>query len=501
MAKKIILSLLLLPLLLPFKLQAATLGVQALSAKVAPGQNFTIRVSVNTQGKTINNAEATVRFPPDLVSVVSVSSGGIFSLWVEPPSFSNSGGTISFNGGVPNPGFTGSGQIMTATFKAKKAGTATFSLAGAAVRENDGLGTNILSGQGSGSILIVEEQKPGPEKPVEKEEPEGPTVLPAVTITSPTHPDSNQWYKETAASFTWRLPAGVSATQTSFDQNPNAVPSVTRRPGISSSNVDVPTNGIWYFHIRYQSQQTWSRTATYKIQVDRTAPENVETTPVVSAEGTHLRLKATDKDSGLAYYTVVIDSQLPVTVPATGEETNYLLPPVAVGLHNITVAVFDKAGNTISKVIQYETQEAEQIIFTKYQKEIKEDERIQVFGLAPSSSTIRISLAAEDGLIRYYYVTSGPDGKFVFTSEPIAGGGTYTLWAEIEAKDGQKAMTSERLEIMVKESLVSKTRSLMSSLRALLTIGNFLTLLFFLLALVGWYKYYMLKKGFHRFRK
>lgn len=76
----------------------------------------------------------------------------------------NAAGTISFNGGVPNPGFTGSGQVMTAVFKAKKVGTARFSLSGTAIRENDGLGTNIISGQSGSSILIIE-AKPEPPKP------------------------------------------------------------------------------------------------------------------------------------------------------------------------------------------------------------------------------------------------------------------------------------------------------------------------------------------------
>lgn len=44
-------------------------------------------------------------------------------------------------------------------------------------------------------------------------------------------------------------------------------------------------------------------------------------------------MTAIDKDAGLAYYTVQIDSQLPVTVPATENETIALLPPLSKGPH------------------------------------------------------------------------------------------------------------------------------------------------------------------------
>lgn len=142
-------------LLLPWHvLDAASLAVSSSKVKVSPRDTFSISVSVNTQGKAINNVEAVISFPASLVEVTSVSAGSVLSLWVQNPTFSNGAGTISFNGGAPNPGFTGSGTVMTAQFKAKAAGTATISLASAAVRENDGKGTNILSSRSGATIEI-----------------------------------------------------------------------------------------------------------------------------------------------------------------------------------------------------------------------------------------------------------------------------------------------------------------------------------------------------------
>ncbi len=484
--------------LFPIFSKAATMGVQTLVTQVAPGKNFSIRVSVNTQGKTINNAEAIVNFPTDLVQVVSVSSSGIFSLWVEPPAFSNSAGTISFNGGVPNPGFTGSGQVMTAVFKAKKAGTAKFSLSGTAIRENDGLGTNILTGQGGSSILIIEEQ-PKEEKP--KEEPKKPDSeqpIERVTITSPTHPDSNLWYKEQKATFNWRLPSGASASQTSFDQNPAGIPSVTRRPAINTLSIDSVGNGVWYFHARFLVKQTWSPVYSYKIQVDITPPENLNASIKTDTEDRlSAVMTAIDKDAGLAYYTVQIDSQLPITVPATANETIALLPPLSKGPHILTVLAYDKAGNNTSKTVNFENIEGEKITISEYDKEIKDNDHIRVVGLAPADSVLRVSLSTQDGLIRYYYIKSQADGNFTFLSEPIAGGGTYTLWVEREAGDGKSALSSERIEITVKDSFWAKLRNFLISLKELITWNNILILALLLFGLYGWYKYFRLRRQMH----
>ena len=106
---------------------AASLYLSPSSSNVSAGNIISTKVSVDTSGKSINNAEGTIQFPSDLLDVVSISKGSsIFSLWVEEPKFSNGEGKITFNGGLPNPGYVGSGgNIISITFRAKKAGTAT----------------------------------------------------------------------------------------------------------------------------------------------------------------------------------------------------------------------------------------------------------------------------------------------------------------------------------------------------------------------------------------
>lgn len=138
------------------KTYAASLSILPSPSTVSVGDIVSERVSVNTEGQSINTANASIQFPTDMVEVVSITkSSSIFTLWVEEPSYSNSSGEITFDGGVPNPGFIGSsGNLVTITFRAKKQGTASIIFTDGAVRANDGLGTDILNGKFGSTIQI-----------------------------------------------------------------------------------------------------------------------------------------------------------------------------------------------------------------------------------------------------------------------------------------------------------------------------------------------------------
>ena len=98
--------------------EAATLFTRPSQASVSVGNIINVQVLVNTGGKAINNAEGTIQFPKDFLEVISLDTkSSIFSLWVEEPGFSNGIGQATFNGGAPNPGFTGSnGSVPSITF-------------------------------------------------------------------------------------------------------------------------------------------------------------------------------------------------------------------------------------------------------------------------------------------------------------------------------------------------------------------------------------------------
>ena len=144
------------------------------------GSQFSVKVKVNSDGAPINAAKSEISFSTNLLEVQSLSkSGSIFSLWPEEPTFSNSKGQISFAGGVPAPGFTGVGTILTINFRAKKAGEAKPSFNNGQVLAADGRGTNILFFTKGGIYLL---------SGIEEFIPEVSSLPATPVITSPTHP-------------------------------------------------------------------------------------------------------------------------------------------------------------------------------------------------------------------------------------------------------------------------------------------------------------------------
>lgn len=175
---------------------AASLYFSPSSGSYYKGDTFQISLFVNSSDQAMNAAQATVSFPTDKISVISVSTrNSIFSLMVESPTFSNVNGSAGFSGIVLNPGYTGkSGRLVTINFSAKTLGKATITVGGAQVLANDGVGTNILTGRGSATVNIIEKPKVEPKPEVKPET--KPTITPEV-ITPTTTPTTTIIYVTT----------------------------------------------------------------------------------------------------------------------------------------------------------------------------------------------------------------------------------------------------------------------------------------------------------------
>jgi hypothetical protein len=142
--------------MMPVQLFAAGFTVAPSTVTNQVGKTFTVNVNISTTGQVMNAASGSLSFSKDVIEVVSVSkSGSIFNLWVQEPQYSNAMGVVSFEGIVLNPGFSGTGKILSITFRAKNAGTGKFSFSNGSILANDGNGTNILKELGTGSVTIT----------------------------------------------------------------------------------------------------------------------------------------------------------------------------------------------------------------------------------------------------------------------------------------------------------------------------------------------------------
>ena len=351
---------------------AATMGLSPSTGSVTVGETKTTSVALSSGNQSVNAAQATISFPTDKLEVVGVSKGNIFTLWTKEPTYSNSSGTVSFAGGVPNPGFQGHGTMISITFRAKKAGTANLSIGGAQALANDGKGTNIYGGAGGASYTINEEKSaapaaPSPQKPTEKqpekeekkdEEPEEEKASPpaAPAIASDTHPEQNTWYANGAPRFAWTKEEGVTGFSYALDDQPSTIP---KEQSSTTENTTIFSNipdGTWYFHVKAVREDVWSETGHYTIHIDTTPPKDLLT----RLEGEVIRqnrnpiihFSASDELSGLDSYQIFVDDALVSTLGP--EATEITLQTLPYGKHKITIKALDKAKNEASQSIDVE---------------------------------------------------------------------------------------------------------------------------------------------------
>ncbi len=473
---------------------AATLSLSPSTTTLSAGNIVTIKILTNTLGVSINNAEATLQFPTDLLEVVSVSkAGSIFTLWVEDPSYSNASGKVSFNGGIASPGYSGSaGTIASVTFKAKKQGTASLLFTDAAVRQNDGLGTDVLSSKGSATIAIggVEELPAAPvdEQPVTK------NLVPLKpVVSSGTHPDQEHWYASGTASFDWKVPTGITSIQAQTNKTPLGIPTISYDNSVTQKTLTNLTDGVYYFHIRYANANGWSPLTHYTIRIDTTAPETF--TPVVTTTGSvsTIVLDAKDATSGIEYYSVAIDGGDPLVVRKADLDTSsaFTLPPQKEGTHTVLVTAYDKAGNHTQATTTFTSSFISTPTLSVSPLEIQRGESVTVFGTSDYfNKQVEVIIESKGKTIKTYTQTIAPDGTFSVTTDRIKEVGTVSVSARTVLSATVKSVPSERIYITVLKSEIAKVS--VALLWVVVALG--LGLLLLIVLYIGWHKFLSLKK-------
>lgn len=323
---------------------AATLNLVPVNSAVSVGDGLTINVSVSSADQALNAISGAISYPTDLLSIASISKAdSMLTLWVEDPSFSNASGVASWSGVVPNPGFTGTGRVLSIRFVAKRTGVASVTFTSSAVLANDGNGTNILTSASPAVVSITAAAAPTPVQVAPTAEQD---KLRA-NITSSTHPDQTLWYAGTHAVFDWTNAQGVTAVRLGYDQDASGVPTVSYTPAISHKEIDLG-EGIWYFHVQEKNTGGWGPVATYRVQIDTTPPEPVALTfpnGESTASSTIAALfTTTDLLSGVSKYELAVDGVVSL-VSAAEESGTYALPSGNTGAHTLVVSAYDKAGN------------------------------------------------------------------------------------------------------------------------------------------------------------
>ena len=185
MRRFLILTLFLYGLSIPSTGFAATLSVSPSGGVYSVGDRISLKVVVSSNDAPMNAVSGVMLFPSALFSIDSISKGGsILNFWVTEPFFSNSAGTVQFEG-VSLSGFQGSaGTVIIVNLRARKVGSGTVSFQSGQILANDGQGTDITRDVIGGTFQIVAVKvQPAAPPPQEVSEPEPQASV--VTLSAP----------------------------------------------------------------------------------------------------------------------------------------------------------------------------------------------------------------------------------------------------------------------------------------------------------------------------
>ncbi|MCX6754704.1 MAG: cohesin domain-containing protein [Candidatus Nomurabacteria bacterium] len=494
--KNIIILAIIMYFFVPQFTHAASLSLLPSATSVSVNNIITVKISVNTEGTFINNVEAGILFPTDLLEVVSITkSSSIFSLWVEEPSFSNNAGKITFNGGVANPGFNGrGGSIASVVFKAKKKGTASILFADAAIRQNDGLGTDILTAKNSSVIQIGAPEvvlTPVPvvvDKIVDE-------IIPKPIVTSSSHPKQDSWYSADSASFSWNIPTGVTSIQTLFNKTPNSTPIISYDSSVTQKTLSSISDGTFYFHLRYSNKANHSAIAHYKINIDTVSP--LSFSPVLREDNgkNYIKLNAVDSISGIDHYTLnMYDGHILNVKKSDLIDEEYLLPVLNEGNYSIVVTAYDKAGNHTESTVSLVAPVVSVPEISLNYKEIIKGEPVIIFGKSDyPNKHVEVTLESDGKEIKKYIQTINSDGTFLISTDNINTVGLIHIWAKNILSEKVTSDKSTLLSLSVKYTgLVKITRTLLSIIFIIILLIILLIIIY-----IGWHKYFGLKKKIH----
>lgn len=436
------------------KAEAASLFISPASGTYNIGQTFSVSVYVSSVDQAMNAVSGVITFPADKLQILSLSKAGtIINFWVQEPSFSNSNGTINFEGIVLNPGFQGgNGKIITVTFKVKTVGTASLSFTSSSVLANDGLGTNILTNLSNASYILENStQIPVAPKAETPSEIIGTPNAPA--IISFTHPDPNKWYQETTAKFSWQIGNDIISDSVDIDKNPRTIPQTVFKPPITSKEITNLSDGVWYLHVQLKNFSGWGDIAHFRFQIDTTPPEPFNIQIDNNNDPTNpqpiLKFKTNDNLSGIDHYEIKIGEAQNFKVDKE-EIINdaYKIPITPPGKYTVIIRAFDQAGNYSLAMQDLEIAALEPPIITEYPKRLDPDNPLIVKGLSNICDHIILFVQNE----RKDIITTNAkceNGTFTAILDKTLDKGVYNIWVKAIDSRGAQSKTTEPLKVIV----------------------------------------------------
>ncbi len=483
--------------------EAATLYLSPGSGTYSTGKNFTVSIRTNTAGQAMNAADGVINFPTDKLQVIGLSkAGSVFNLWVQEPSYSNSGamGNLHFEGVVLNPGFTGDGKILDITFQVRNEGTGSVAFASGSVLANDGEGTNILTGMTGGTYTFQRSVVPVsegslPPRPYLKhytKNPDGESVLFNVSD------NGIKWSNSSYAKLVWSVPIGVSGVSDFFDSSPDTVVPAKATGLFDSKTFNFLEEGRHYYHLRFINDKGAGPILHYPVFIDLTPPEKFNAVFVrgdVDSSGKRspdqIVFKTEDSLSGLDYYRVRVGDGLWIRIDQLIDGSGaFSLTKQKPGPKVVTVRALDKAGNFTDAQIQITIESIEPPVITEYPKHlVSPGQKLVIAGTALPQANVEIDLANGNKEPLPLSTQADQNGNWRVEYGEILPSGSYRITAKQTLTSGLQSDDSDPVFMSV-NSLFWKM------FVWIWNIGGLLLLLLIIIAILAMLTYYY----WHRFR-
>jgi len=448
---------------LPSKVDAATLYLYPASKNLNKNDTFSVNVNAASPEQAINAVSGVVSFPSDKLRVLSVTKGGsVVSLWVQEPSFSNGVGTVNFEGIILNPGWRGAaGNILTINFEAKSTGSAKVKYSSGSILANDGQGTNILTGMSSATYRINVPTVEPPRQPstgppaAVSETPAAQSGTPAAPqVTSLTHPDTNAWHSASTPSFQWNLDESITAVRLLVSNKPNSSPSVIYDTPINQKELDEMEDGVWYFHVQLKNSAGWGSITHFRFQVDTKDPEYFNMSEIPRANEANpiaqFNFDAVDELSGIKHYLVQIDGGDPEIWVDDGSHI-YTTQSLNPGKHTLIAKALDGAGNAQANYLDFVVGAIEAPRVEKYSKNISSKDIFAIQGTTYPNSNVTISMQRELDNPELFSVMSDENGRFIFIADKRLHDGIYSIWLEVVDENGARSNPTNELVTVVRK--------------------------------------------------
>lgn len=452
---------------------AAVLYILPESGAFGLNREIGIDIKINSEGESINAAQATLAWPTDILEFVAISkTGSVFNFWVEEPEADSGAGTLRFTGGGAK-GVSGDAlQILKITFRTRGTGDARVSLADAAITASDGKGTNVLSnakgaeyriGAAAAPETSAPSTPPATPQPVRVQRPaisaEKLPQKPEIAV--PLYPDPEQWHNQSGETIAlWEVPNDIIAMAASLDRSPNTIPQKQDAELATGKNFGILQDGVWYVHARFRNNIGWGPTSHYRLAID-TKPPLIFTLELPEGETTDnpapvIRFRTSDALSGLKEYQVRLDGSEAIHIPAEDFTGSFILPLQEPGTRRVSVRALDRAENSIEDSATLEILPLPSPIITFVTRELfSEEERgLTVKGTALPDADILLrvqrTLNGEGRIATEDIVRTDTSGNWDFTLSRPLRNGTYVVFARSRDARGALSLEVESAEIRVK---------------------------------------------------